>query len=134
MEKRFVRQTTISLPPSADDTHELVGEDKRERFLLDLWRGTLRLSKLKFQTRVRKIIVLARLDINGSAHTNPDGAKMGGTHLHLYREGFEDKWAYPLDLREFPDTTNILQTLQDFCRRCRIVNIPPFQGGLYDAK
>ncbi len=88
MRKTFIDFTTVSLPPGSDQTHELIGDDKRERFLLDLWRGTIRLSKVKFQERGRKIIVLVRLDIDGSPHTNHDGAKLNGTHLHIYREGF----------------------------------------------
>jgi len=65
-------------------TLDLIGNDNRERFLLDLWRGIFKLSKVKYQTRGRQIIVLARLDINGAPHTNPDGGKVTGTHLHIY--------------------------------------------------
>jgi len=130
MEKEFVGPVTISILPGADQTHELVGKDKRERFLLDLWRGTLRLTKIKYQTRGRKVIVLVRLDIDGAPHTNPDGAKLNGTHIHLYREGFEVKWAYPIDPEKFCDLSNIQRTLEDFCRYCNIKDSPPFQGGL----
>ena len=91
MRKHFRNLHTISLPPGIDETHELIGADQRERFLLDLWRGTMRLSKYKLQTRGRMIVVLVRLDINGAPHTNPDGQKLDGTHIHFYREGFEDK-------------------------------------------
>ena len=130
MEKEFVRPVTISIPPGADQTHELVGDDKRERFLLDLWRGTLRLSKIKYQTRGRKVIVLVRLDIDGAPHTNPDGTKLNGTHIHLYREGFEDKWAFPIDPGKFGNPSDIQRTLEDFHRYCNIKNPPPFQGVL----
>jgi hypothetical protein len=125
--KLFVTPTTVSLPPGADDTYELMSQDKQERFLLDLWRGTIRLSKLKFQTRARKIIVLVRLDIDGAPHTNPDGVRLAGTHIHLYREGYDDKWAYPLDSTQFRDTANIATTLDDFCQYCNI-QAPAFQG------
>ena len=130
MEKEFVKPVTISILPGADQTHELVGNDKRERFLLDLWRGTLRLSKVKYQTRGRKIIVLVRLDIDSAPHTNPDGTKINGTHIHLYREGYEDKWAFPVDPAEFGNPSDIQRTLEDFFRYCNIKNPPPFQGGL----
>ena len=39
MRKTFLHPRTISLPRGADETHDLIGEDKRELFLLDLWRG-----------------------------------------------------------------------------------------------
>jgi len=130
MRKTFVQPTTISMLPGTDQSHELIGDDKRERFLLDLWRGTIRLSRLKFQTRGRMVIVLVRLDIDGAPHTNPEGTKINGTHIHLYREGYEDKWAYPIDPSDFRDITDIRQVFIDFCRYCNIQNAPPFQGGL----
>jgi len=127
MNKRFENPRTITMPPGADESYDLVGDDPRERFLLDLWRGTLRLSKLKFQTRGRKIIVLVRVDINGSPHTNPDGQRVEGTHIHRYRAGYDDKWAVPLDPTEFSDTSSIEQAYRDFCRVCNIIEIPTFQ-------
>lgn len=130
MGKRFLNPTTIALRPGADETHELIGDDDRERFLLDSWRGTIRVSKLKLQNRARKAIVLVRLDIDGAPHTNPDGQRLGGTHLHLYREGFEDRWASPLDPTQFKNPTDLRQAFDDFCQLCGIRDVPPFQGGL----
>lgn len=53
-------------------------------------------------------------------HTNPDGQRIGGTHLHVYREGYEARWAVPLDSDEFPNPANLEQALLDFCRYCSI--------------
>lgn len=119
----------ISVPPGTDQSYDLIGEDTRERFLLDLWRGTIRLSKLKFQARGRKVIVLVRLDIDGSPHTNPDGQKLVGSHMHIYQEGFEDKWAYPVDPEIFKNPSSLRQSFEDFCRYCNI-NAPVFQDNL----
>jgi len=129
MRKIFVNPVIVSIPTGSDLTHELIGDDKREPFLLDLWRGTIRLSKLKLQTHGRKVIVLVRLDVDGAPHTNPDGTKLFGTHLHIYRESYEDRWAIPLPLDEFSNPTNIRQSFQDFCRYCNI-EILPFQDSL----
>jgi len=97
MAKRFVRPpASITIPPGVDETHELAGLDDRERFLLDIWRGTLRLTKLKFQNRVRTVVVLLRLDVDGAPHTNPDGQTFSGSHLHVFREGYDDRWAFPI--------------------------------------
>lgn len=126
MKKTFVKSVTISIPPGTDQTHELIGDDKREMFLLDLGRGAIRLSKLKFQTRARIIVVLVRLDINGSPHRNPDGTRLGGTHLHIYREGFEYKIAFPLLPWQFSNTDDICQTLEDFYRYCNIERAAPY--------
>lgn len=127
MRKRFLNSRPIAMSPGTDDTYELIGDDPRERFLLDVWRGMLRLSKYRLQTRARKVIVLVRLDVDGAPHTNPDGHKIGGTHLHLYREGFEDKWAYQVDPREFRNPSDAWTAFKDFCRFCRIEGLPPFQ-------
>jgi len=130
MRKAFIRPGTISMPPGADQTYELIGDDRRERFLFDLSRGTFRLSKLKFQTRGKKVFVLVRLDIDGAPHTNPDGAKIDGSHIHIYREAYEDKWAYPIDPQKFRNLSDIQQTFLDFCQYCSIQDAPPFQEGL----
>lgn len=128
--KRFASQKPIRVPPGADQSHELVSDDGREKFLLDVWRSTFRLSKVKYQTRGRKVVVLVRLDIDGAPHTNPDGTQLPGTHLHLYQEGYDAKWAYPLDSADFRSLASIAQTLTDFCKYCNIVDIPQIQEGL----
>lgn len=92
MAKHFVRPPeSITILPGADDSYEVAALDDRERFLLDVWRGTLRLTKVSFQNRVRTVVVLVRLDVDGAPHTNPDGQRLAGTHLHLFREGYEDR-------------------------------------------
>ena len=131
MRKSFVKPSTISVVPGAKQSHELVGQDPKERFLLDIWRGTLKLTKLKCQNRGRVVIVLVRLDLNGSPHTNPDGQRVPDTHLHIYREGFEDRWAYPVDPAEFSNVSNMRQALLDFCRRCNI-DLPPATQGVLE--
>ena len=129
MAKRFVRPpATITIPPGLDESHELVDLANRERFTLDIWRGTLRLTKLKFQNRVRTIVVLARLDVDGAPHTNPDGQKVSGTHLHLFKEGYEDRWAYPVDSKVFTLLADPGTTFQEFCSYCQIESPPPVQG------
>jgi len=86
MAKPFVRPpATVTIPPGADDTYELADPNDREKFFLDVWRGTLRLAKLKFQNRVRIALVLVRLDVEGAPHTNPDGGQLPGPHLHLFK-------------------------------------------------
>lgn len=105
--------------------------DKRENFLLDISRGHIDLRKGKYQNRARQIIVLVRLDFNGAPHRNPDGMEVTAPHLHIYREGFGDKWAYPVPIDEFPNLTDVVMTLDDFMRFCNIVDKPDIQTGLF---
>lgn len=52
--------------------------------------------KGKCQLRVYRMVRLLRLDSNGRVHSNPDDSLVDGTHLHIYKEGSHDQWAYPL--------------------------------------
>jgi hypothetical protein len=129
MAKHFVRPPAIiTIPPGADDTYEFAGPNNRETFLLDVWRGTLRLSKLKYQNRVQTAVILVRLDVDGAPHTNPDGVRLSGTHLHLFKEGFDDKWAYAVDPALFTVLSDPGKTFHDFCAFCKIETPPPVQG------
>jgi hypothetical protein len=129
MVKHFVRApASITIPPGVDETYELASSDDRESFLLDIWRGTLRLTRLKLQNRVRTAIVLVRLDVDGAPHTNPDGQKLLGTHLHLFKEGYDDRWAYPVDPSRFTLLSDPGAIFQDFCAFCKIESPPPIQG------
>lgn len=61
--------------------------------------------KLKCQLRcTTEPVVLARLDF-ASPHRNPDGTAVGVPHLHIYREGYGDKFAYevPPGMLKNPD-------------------------------
>lgn len=130
LDKRFVDLSLLSFMAGVKQIRQLVASEGKERFLMDLWRGTLRLTKANLQTRARTAVILVRLDIDGAPHTNPDGEVIGGTHLHLYREGFEDKWASPLDPARFSDPNSLAQCFEDFCSYCSISSRPSFQASL----
>jgi hypothetical protein len=102
----------------------LISADRTERFALDIYRGRIRLSKVTYQNRVRKDIILARLDIDGPSHRNPDQAELPCPHLHLYREGYDDRWAFPLPDGVFTDLADVNLLCDQFMRYCNIT-IPP---------
>ena len=77
------------------------------------------------------MVVLVRLDFGGSEHRNPDDSEIESPHLHLYREGYGDKWAVPLPDGDFTDTANLMNMLADFMRYCNISEPPKIQGGLF---
>lgn len=109
----------------------LVSANRREHFVLDLRRGRIDLAKGTYQTRGRQVVVLVRLDFGGPPHRNPDGAEMGPPHLHLYREGYGDKWAVPVPADHFADLGDPWQTLQDFMRYCNVVQPPLIRQELF---
>lgn len=109
----------------------LRSHDHREHFLLDLHRARINLAKVKFQSRARQVVVLARLDLGGAPHRNPDGMEVPAPHLHLYREGYGYRWAYPVPADRFRDVADLWQTLEDFMAYCNIVEPPIIDRGLF---
>jgi len=107
-------------------TIPLVSLDGREDFLLDIFRGKIDLGKARYQNRARSVVVLARLCLKGP-HTNPDGGRVSAPHLHLYREGYVDKWATLLP-GAFPNPADLMLTLQEFMRFCNITRPPAIQA------
>lgn len=130
MEKFRVDNTSHAFPDLGGNIQiALQSQNQRESFSLDISRRRIALTT-KYQTRGRQSLVLARLDFN-SPHRNPDDTEVGIPHLHLYREGFGDKWAYdvPADLLKNP--VDAWQVLLDFMTYCRIVEPPTITRGLF---
>jgi hypothetical protein len=131
MEKHRFDDERYLYPTSGSLVVPLQSLDKREQFLLDIRRGRIDLLKGKYQTRARQAVVLVRLDFGGAPHRNPDDQEIGSPHLHLYREGYGDKWAVPVPVEHFARTSDLWGTLEDFMRFC-CVTIPPYiERGLF---
>lgn len=109
----------------------LVSADRTEQFLLDLRRGRIDLAKITHQHRGRQVVVLVRLDLGGPSHRNPDDTEVGCPHLHVYREGYADKWAVAVPSEHFQNLMDLWQTLQDFLRYCHITIQPAVARGLF---
>ena len=109
----------------------LTSTDKKENFILDVSRGQIDLLKGKYQNRGRQVVVLIRLDFGGAPHRNPDGTEIACPHLHLYREGFGDKWAIEVPRDRFQSLADLWQTLQDFMSYCNIIEPPIIERGLF---
>jgi hypothetical protein len=105
--------------------------DKREQFMLDLSRGRIDLRKVKMQNRGRQVVVLVRLDLAGAPHRNPDDVEIPAPHLHVYREGFGDKWAVAVPAERFRNINDVWATLEDFLRFCNVTQPPHIERGLF---
>ena len=131
MEKVKVDDQEWSLPVYGNKISvPLQSRDNKEKFMLDANSSRMVLTKLTLQNRTRETITLCRLDI-GVPHRNPDGNEIGSPHLHIYKEGFDDKWAYPLPTEIFSNTNEKWQILMDFMKYCNIVDMPNFKRGLF---
>ncbi len=132
MEKHRTDEQVVNYPSLGGAiTVPLISADRKENFLLDISRGRIDLLKGKYQNRARQVVTLVRLDFGGSLHRNPDGEEIPSPHLHIYREGYGDKWAVPAPLDKFPHLRDLWQTLEDFMRFCNITKPPYIERGLF---
>ncbi|MGM0520386.1 MAG: DUF6978 family protein [Campylobacterota bacterium] len=119
---------------------------KDELFCLDMHRKYMSLKKRTFQKRVQKTIVLRRLDFFGS-HQNPPLTAIPieidenllnlmqkyenkrfnkESHIHFYVEGYDVKWAFPVEEMGLNTSDELYKQAQMFCRYCNIVKLPTF--------
>jgi hypothetical protein len=132
MEKHRVNDDRCDFPMAGDSlVLPLQSSDKREQFLLDISRGKIDLLRGKYQHRARQVIVLVRLDFGGRPHRNPDDQELPCPHLHVYREGYGDKWAIPVPADRFARISDLYGTLEDFMRFCNITQPPYINRGLF---
>lgn len=131
-EKRAASSHVIGLPDMGGRVAvPLVSLDERDAFMLDIARGRIDLRKGTDQLRTQQVIILVRLDYNGAPHRNPDDAEIASPHLHLYRQGWGDKWAIPLPDGKFTNLSDHWITLQEFLRYCAVIQPPQFDRGLF---
>lgn len=110
---------------------ELQSVDETEQFIVDINRSRIKMNGITYQNRAREIFVLRRLDIDGPPHRNPDGEIIPCPHLHMYKEGYGAKWAYPISPEMFNDLTDQGKTLHDFLSAINTVEAPQLQMGLF---
>ena len=122
---------------------EAEGVARHTEYLMDINRKLCTLTRITYQNRVQKTVTLLRLDIDTKLHKNPDGKIIGGTHLHIYKEGYDTAWAYELDdpiLRDInpnfnPNDLNcndMERRFEAFSRLCNFVNYPIASCELFD--
>ncbi len=109
----------------------LTSLDKRENFILDVTRAQIKLTKATYMNRARVAIILLRLDIDGPPHRNPDGEELPCPHLHIYREGFGDRWAVPAPVAGYTNTLDLFATFTEFMQHCNITELPRIRKGLF---
>jgi len=100
--------------------------DKKHLFYVTINRkGAVKQLKYSYQKRYYNNIILVRIDFDERrGHTNPDGESIPTPHIHIYREGYEDKFAYPLKT-VFPDldenALDMIDLFGKFCDYCNII-------------
>ena len=111
--------------------HEFIFLGKtKDTFILDFYRGQIELLKYTYNKRYRQTIVLLRYDSMGR-HTNPDGVNFDGPHVHIYKEGFDDKFAYPTEHIGINLTDDIDIVLNKFLYYCNIKRLPSIEKTIF---
>ena len=126
IKKVFVEQEELNLAYSW--SRKLISKTTKDEFILDYNRGgRIDIIKFSYNKRYKTNIILLRYDIG--RHTNPDGNVIKGPHVHLYKEGFNDRWAFPV--REIGISPNEQEKREVVLKRifsyCNIVNYPAIQ-------
>lgn len=132
MEKRCLEKKSWLFPePGGRLSIALTSADKRENFILDVNRFEIKLTKATYQNRGRQAIILMRLDLDGPPHRNPDDQEIQCPHLHVYREGYGDKWAFAAPIDRYPNVQDLFSTFDAFMRHCNITEPPQIERGLF---
>lgn len=116
--------TIIEIPNKGNKKLKLVSKNNNEEFDVDINHNhKIKFSKYTYQERYTKENVLLRLDIDGPPHTNPDGTELGPNHLHVYREGFDERFAIEIPA-QFTNTADLVTTLKEFLEYINVHEIP----------
>ena len=122
---------------------EMISRDGKEEFLFDINRKGKILLRCTLQERWDKTTVLLKLETVGGPHTNPpitdpvptwaesyERQTMPSPHIHIYLEGYGDRWAFPIPNDRFKNLGDMRQTLMDFFDHCNVEERPIIQFGL----
>jgi len=131
MEKHCVDDVRVwAFPgPGGSTVIPLTDPGKVEEFILDVQRSQIRVTKATYQNRHQNTTILARLDLDGPPHRNPDGQVIPCPHLHVFREGFGVKWAVSAQ-SQFTNTADLAQTIREFMTYINVTRPPTFQASL----
>ncbi len=145
MKKQCIDDQNYLFPSPGDKTRiPLMSMNEDERFVLDINRTSLRkVFKCTYQERYGGDIVLVRLDLHPKPHRNPyvlfpptgfgayNGIVLDSAHIHIYKEGWDVKWAMPADgFFEPTSIQDMTENLRRFFIYCNIVLPPNIQRPL----
>lgn len=111
-----------SLPVNGEKHAYRLSKARSFRKLLDLHCVSSSKNTEKYSyTIIYRGIRIFSVDLKASPHTNPDGSKVSGNHMHLYKDGFFDQYAYELtDVFSNPD--DFLATFYDVLGYSNVIN------------
>lgn len=139
--KRIISDDNIINIPDINKKEQLQSKSRSEFFIIDLNRQGTKVKRFTLQLRAQRFkdLPLLRLDLVGPSHQNPPGdfpnseMRIPCPHIHIAKEGFGDRIAYPLD----SETANLyltteqlddlVQVTKTFLQKCNIINLDDLQ-------
>lgn len=102
--KRLIYESKYLELPKRKQKVKYEATSSHNLFIIDINRqGRRDYLTLQMRHGIKKNKVLVRLDLTGPSHTNPRGdyplagKKIPCPHMHIAKEGYDDRIAYPLD-------------------------------------
>ncbi|MBN1275499.1 hypothetical protein JXA12_04385 [Candidatus Woesearchaeota archaeon] len=112
--------TEVKLTESFDLSEPVVSDAHGDIFALDIKQGKIELKMMRCGHRVHSVFTLLRLDVDDRVHINPGGVKVTGPHVHVYREGYNDRFAFPANQYGFKDLSDFGSVIEKFMELCNI--------------
>lgn len=112
---------------------ELKSITTKDIFLVDYNRLNIEIKKITLQNRYRQSTVLIRYD-HWWTHRNPDGTDwklLEWPHVHIYKEWFDDKWAFPLSILDLTWEEVIEDILEKILEYINVKNIPTIKRSFF---
>lgn len=123
--KKYLEQASLEFPTFKNRklSFDVIGERRENEFIINIYKRRLNPNGCTWQGRVKRDnTVLLRLDVSPTGkHINPGtDEEIIGTHLHIYTEEYEDRYAIPFDT----GNRDLYQITMDFFERFHVVEPP----------
>ncbi|MDD6461422.1 MAG: hypothetical protein PUF51_02995 [Bifidobacteriaceae bacterium] len=127
--KNTVESIFVMPQPGERNSEFHVPASNGDYFTIAVFQGARDPSRHQISARISQSgIPLLRLCVNATSHHNPDGTRVGGTHWHIYREGFDDLWTSPASLVSDSFLESTISLLNQF----NVIEKPMFQRSSND--
>ncbi|HCD5219956.1 TPA: hypothetical protein NBU55_002824 [Staphylococcus aureus] len=94
-----------------NERQEIISFKLGIKYLLTIKRGNIEKDRFSISIIFKDTYhTLVRIDINGGTHDNPDGTIAPKSHIHIYK----DRFAYEINLKDFPDIYNLYNVYMSF--------------------
>lgn len=133
IEKYLLEPGRVKLPrPQTTNTYNLkytLNSKNMQDMKVSAYRGKKNPDKVSYRLIYGDYFILLRIDTkDNTPHQNPDGTLIAPLqpHIHIYKEGYRDKYAYPLP-KDFSDAENIMTLFIEFLTYSTILNADKVQ-------